>query len=1155
MKKISKKMISLLLGFVVLFTTIINPSQFVAKAGETEGYKIVYSPQQMTEASVNYPFMYNGTNCATQRYEMVVSEGHTNILSYKPTHDGTIYFGGGTDNILSSWGAMNITVKENSDSSRKIEFCIADNEGNILYPTNKDVITINDGDTHTYNDIAIPVTKDKEINFVFHGVTGTTNSIDFTGYMQFISADGSITYNNAAWRMYPENDPVAQGTEGFYFKYSATYEKKSLNEPEEVPYNKLQFTSQQMTETHGNYLFSYDQGKCGIYQSDLRVSAGYTTIVTYKATANGTVYFSNNTISSWSQMQLTLTGNTTGANKVDFCIADNGGNILYPTDDKVIRLADGEAHIYNDITIAVQKDQEINFVFMGIEGENIPIDFAGYMQFISTDGATAYATSNWRVYPQAETVAQGTDSFYFKYSTDCQKVWVDKSENDGPQDADPYNKLQFTATEMEDTFGTYPFAYEGSNCAIQKSNVLVSKGYANIVSYKPSQDGTVYFGGGNILSPWGTLQITLTGNTDNSRKVEFCITDNDGKILYPTDNTVINLEGGESHIFDNIAISVKKDQEINFVFRGMKGVAGSIDFAGYMQFISADGNTNYATSNWRVYPQSETVVQGTEGFYFKYATDCVKVWDESIAENNPPIDNPPIDNPSVPEKLPGQATIPVAREDGYLPTYKIGFDAAEMTACNLLDRFKWTMPGKEYICMTNPSGEKIVSGGYANIVTWTAPKAGTMRLANGTLMLNNPDVGSALFAITDKEGNVLYPTNSTLFVLNTEQKMKTGIHLAEVQMKAGDELNFVFQGVSGNTLSLNFECEMYFNDGSGEKRYAYGPICPESKNNAQHTDGWSYRYAKTFENKITGYVAPPDNSVPGVATAPVPRADGYMPTYKIKFDAREMTACNILDRFKWTMPEKEYICMTNPSGEKIVSGGYANIVTWTAKKSGELSLKNGTLILHNPDAGSALFAITDKEGNILYPTDGTMVHLDKEQSKKTAVFLSGIKMKANDEINFIFEGISGDTLSINFECELYYKTAAGEEKIAFGPICPTSKATGQHVDGWSYRYAKSFENILTGYVYVDPNGATSYMPDMEGVTVTVSEDDADFITTSMLASADKDATGQSENNKIMKLAKAVKGVNIAVGAIVAVTGIAFVGKGILFAVKKKKERR
>lgn len=1138
-----------MLGFVVLFTTIINPSYLVAKAGETDGYKLVYNPQQMTESNERYPFMYDGTNCATQRYEMVVSEGYTNILSYKPSCDGTIYFGAG--NSLSSWGAMNITLMDNEAGSRKIEFCIADNEGNILYPKNNDVITINDSSTHTYNDISIPVTKDEEINFVFHSVTGTTNAIDFTGYMQFISTDESVTYNNKLWRMYPENDPAVQGAEGFYFKYSSTYEKKSLSQQEEEKYNKLQFTSNQMTDTYGNYLFSYDEDKCATYISDMRVSEGYANIIAYKAPADGAIYFGgNNTLSPWGEMHITLSGNTSGANKVEFCIADSDGTILYPAGDKVITIADAETHKYNDIAIPVKKDQKIHFVFRGVSGERIPIDFAGYMQFISSDGATSYATTNWRVYPVSTPVVQGTDNFYFEYSTDCKKVWVDESIDDGPQDADPYNKLQFTATEMTDTFGTYPFAYEGSNCAIQKSNVLVSKGYANIVSYKPSQDGTVYFGAGNVLSPWGTLQITLTGNTDNARKIEFCITDNDGKILYPTDNTVITIQDGEPHIFNDVAIPVTKDKEINFVFRGMEGVAGSIDFAGYMQFISIDGSTNYATTNWRVYPQSETVVQGTEGFYFKYATDCRKVWDDSIVEE----DNPPIDNPPVPETTPGVAAVPVAREDGYLPTYKIEFDAAEMTACNILDRFKWTMPGKEFICMTNPSGEKIVSGGYANIVTWTAPKDGSMRLANGTLMLNNPDVGSALFAITDKEGNVLYPTNGTLFVLNTEQKMKTGIHLAEVKMKAGDELNFVFQGVSGDTLSLNFECEMYFNDGSGEKRYAYGPICPESKDTAQHTDGWSYRYAKTFENKITGYVAPPDNSVPGIATEPKPRADGYMPTYKIKFDAREMVACNILDRFKWTMPEKEYICMTNPSGEKIVSGGYANIVTWTAKKSGELSLKNGTLILHNPNAGSVLFAITDKEGNILYPTDGTMVLLNEKQSKKTAVFLSGIKMKANDEINFIFEGISGDTLSLNFECELYYKTASGEEKIAFGPICPISKATGQHVDGWSYRYAKSFENILTGYVYVDPSGATSYMPDIEGVAVTVSEDDADFITTSMLVSADKGAGAQSENAKMMKLVNAIKGLNIAVGAIAAVAGVVFVGNIIVFIVKKKKER-
>ena len=710
----------------------------------------------------------------------------------------------------------------------------------------------------------------------------------------------------------------------------------------------------------------------------------------------------------------------------------------------------------------------------------------------------------------------------------------------------PTYKINFEAADMvaSDVHASFPLSMPGKeyDCMTNPiGNQIVSKGYANIIKYKVQEVGTLTL---------KSMTAAITPSKAQDDVVLFAITDKEGNILYPADGTLAVLDKDKKEITGTFLTDyeVEIGDEINFIFEGVEGKTTSCRVRGVMVQYDSQGKETRLTREAGGYiaPLSGSTAQGADGFHYQYARSFENVQTGYVT-------------PPAPEVIPGTATVPTANEEGLLPTYKIKFEAENMVASTVHKSFPWSMPDKEYYCMTNPIGNQIVSKGYANILTYTVQQTGTLTLKSMTAAItpskSQDDV--VLFAITDKEGNILYPADGTLAVLNKDNTAITGTFLKDYKVKKGDEINFIFEGVEGKTTSCRVRGVMVNYDSKGNEtrltREAGGYIAPVGENTDQGAEGFYYRYAKTFENVQTGYAVPPAPEVlPGNATVPVANAQGLVPQYKINFEAADMVASTIHKSFPLSMPDKEYDCMTNPIGNQIVSKGYANIITYTAQKAGKLTLKNMTAAISvtNAPENVVLFAVTDKDGNVLYPNDGTLAVLNKDNESVTGTFLSQFEVKKGDEINFIFQGVEGKTVSCRIRGIIVYFDSEGKEtrltREAGGYIAPFSGNTAQGAEGFSYRYAKKFENVVIGYV--EPKSKAVQWG--EGIQVVVSNNPDDFVYTE--ATTDNAAT----ENKVDMIEIIKPDVELRYKyipwIIVAVSGVLFGSQWVVFLIENRK---
>ena len=1157
------KVLSVVMAILLTLGSILSPLSMSVEAQDVTDaskYRIVLDIQQMGPGRTSFPFGYKNYHCETNGTQIIASAGYTNVITYCADADGYLRV-----------DDFNVELK-GTDKQREVEFAVVDDAGVILTNQGK-VITVNsDNPKEGLNIEAFEVKNGESIHFVFHGVIENANSLRCSTKIMY-SADGEkwVQKNSTGklWASVNTNTSAEQGAEGLYYNYSTTYVK------EEIKQDSVGIVYKDMRDgrsERADFPFMHVKNAC--MTNDIQIIAGkeYTNVVAYQMPSDGKIKVE--------ELEVWLL-NTKVDRTVEFAVIDSSGKVL-SNNGKIIVLNNTNT-TKSGMTIDAQdmkQGERLYFVFHGIEGGDNPIRCSAKIMR-NTDGST-WTQANQYIYngkplvwPANTTLdgyEQGVENFYYGYSD----VYVtheytapSTQEPDIPtvpnvpelptpgDEGTPKYKIDFEAAEMERT--TVPSASWWTmpngvwNCMTNSSGQkVVSPGYVNIITYKANKAGTITLK--NM-----TASVNVTNAPENV--VLFAITDKEGNILYPADETLTVLNKDNQKItgvfLENCPI--EENDEINFIFEGVVGTTASCWLEGTIVHTDIEGNETILEREDKIIGLNVDEEQGTNGFYYRYAN---KFQNNVIGHVTPsePDNSDDTQEPTQPTTpiVPGTATVPEKNKDGHMPTYKINFEARNMEACNVKN-FPWFMPNTEYDCMTNPLGNQIVSKGYANILTYKAQKAGELSLEGMTAGINikdQPENVAVLFAITDKDGNILYPSDGTLAVLNKDNQEITGTFLSNHKVKEGDELNFIFQGVEGKTVSCRVRGMMFYTDSEGKRtrisRESGGYIAPLSGSTEQGAEGFYYRYAKTFKNDQIGYVVPPAPEViPGTATIPKANAEGHMPMYRIDFEAADMVASTVHKLFPWSMPDKEYDCMTNPAGNQIVSKGYANIITYKAQKAGTLTLKNMTAGINvtNAPENAVLFAITDKEGNVLYPADGTLAVLNKDNATITGTFLKDYKVEKGDEINFIFEGVEGKTIACRIRGILVHTDSEGKEtrltREDGGYIAPISGSTAQGADGFSYRYAKKFENVILGYV-APKSKAVQWG---EGIQVAVSNNPDDFVYYE--TTTGEEATEKVDMLEIIKLGVELR-YKFIPWIIVAVSGVVFGTQWVVFLIKRRK---
>lgn len=1163
--KQGKKVLSVVLAILLTFGTILSPLSMSVEAQDTTDtsnssdleYRLILDIQQMTGSlGTSFPFSYSNYNCMTNNPQIVASAGYTNVVTYCADADGYLR----VDDLKVWIGGSDYTTTD-----REVEFAVVDDSGVIL--TNQGDIVVINSDNYMKSGLsaeAIEVKKGANLHFVFHGNVGYANSPRCNAKIMYSSDGENWSQKNSTgllWASTNTNASAAQGVENFYYNYSTTYKKEAIAQ------DSVGIVYKEMEGSRSGFPFMYDDMDCMTNVPEIIVSKGFTNVVAYQMPSDGQIKLDALKVS------IANTDLSTKDRAFEFAVVDKSGKVLSN---------DGKIAVVNSTTSSVsgmavealelKAGEKIYFVFYATAGTTNSLRCSANIM-LSTDGTTWSQASQflrsgeyilWPANTTAATAEQGKDNFYYGYS----EIYV-KHEYTAPSTQEPDNPsepiqptIPGTATvpvaNEEGYLPTYKINMEVADMTVSTAhsqfplampdkawdcmtnpsgNQIVSEGYANVLTYQVQEAGKI------------TLKNMRAGISSDTAVVLFAVTDKEGNIIYPADQTFVVLDKDHKSVEGTFLqdYKVAVGDEIRFIFEGVEGKTTACWVRGIMVHYDSVGKETRLTREDGGYiaPISGSIEQGADGFHYQYAKTFENVQTGYVT-------------PPPPDVIPGTATVPVANGEGLLPTYKINFEAENMVSSTVHKSFPWSMPEKEYDCMTNPTGNKVVSPGYMNITTYVAQKSGTISLKNMTASLYVKDKSSnhvVLFAVTDKEGNIIYPTDGTLVVLNKDNAKIAGTWLKDYKVEKGDEINFIFQGVAGKTASCWISGIITYYDSTGtETRLTRedGLIAPISGSTDQGADGFYYRYAKTFENVQTGYATPPAPEVlPGYPTVPVANAQGLVPKYKINFEAADMVASTVHKDFPLSMPDKEYHCMTNPSGNQIVSKGYANILTYTAQKSGKLTLKNMTasITVKNAPENVVLFAISDKDGNILYPSDGTMVVLNKDNESVTGTFLSQFEVKKGDELNFIFQGVEGKTIACRVRGIMLYIDSEGKEtrltREDGGYIAPISKKTAQGADGFSYRYAKKFENVILGYV-PPKNKAVQWG---EAIQVVVSNNPDDFVYYE--TTTDGEATKKVDMLEIIKPGVELRYKYIP-WIIIAVSGVVFGTQWVVFFITRRK---
>jgi len=343
---------------------------------------------------------------------------------------------------------------------------------------------------------------------------------------------------------------------------------------------------------------------------------------------------------------------------------------------------------------------------------------------------------------------------------------------------------------------TRQFEYNASHNATVNSQIILSAGYTNVISYCAPSDGLIK------ITDLEVGYYAGSASSATKRVVEFAVTDENGRIL-TNRGDVLTLDTTDGiYSYDGLAMETMKVEQgdcIYFVFHGVTTNTNLIYCYPNIQ-LSTDGGNNWTTvssssphyrvpwpSNTGTY-SSTTYSQGMGGFYYQYSTTYEKVdyqKPEYLYIN--------------PQNMTGYRTN--ANQDG---TRYVDFPFSSTTNH----------------CMTSYN-QIIASAGYTNVIAYESPSDGVICIDAMNVWIVNSGTGrTSSFAVVDETGRIL-SNNGNIYTFDSYNSETDAIAAADNlsiskhKVEAGERIYFVFHGIAGTTNVMRCNAQILFSAEGG----------------------------------------------------------------------------------------------------------------------------------------------------------------------------------------------------------------------------------------------------------------------------------------------------------------------------------------------------
>lgn len=385
--------------------------------------------------------------------------------------------------------------------------------------------------------------------------------------------------------------------------------------------------------------------------------------------------------------------------------------------------------------------------------------------------------------------------------------------------------------------------------------------------------------------------------------------------------------------------------------------------------------------------------------------------------------------------------------------------------------WRWTDTGTAApnysVGMVNGGGhyDKGLIGG-ALIHQFTVPTDGTLTItstgdAAGDITMGTTtthDFSPAQYAITDKNGKIVYPLNGNLgTVINSVPVSLPTDDLLSFTVEAGDVYHFILLDNYGTQIPMTFKAAVAVNG----TRYDSNGLLQGTSFKVQGENGWRYQYAASYEINDTAPVVVPEQKM-------------------LVYDPIDMQLIATGAWARWGNSATDYkVYMTTTGYYNNKCPGYAHINRYVVPRAGTLTIDTayttgitmGNSATH--DVYPVSYAITDKYGKILFPTDGQLgtvtysnpVSIPQDQPLTFTV-------NAGDEFNFIMIDNYGHQIPMNFMARVLLD---GVNQESSGALRGSGFNT-QGENGWYYQYATSvteqpYEEVITPTTTITHNMA------------------------------------------------------------------------------------
>ena len=573
------------------------------------------------------------------------------------------------------------------------------------------------------------------------------------------------------------------------------------------------------------------------------------------------------------------------ADSFDFVILNNDKEIIWPqTGGWFTVTASTPAEI--NLELAVEAGDAVYFVFNN--GSTVPTPYTTASVLCLDDYQTRLDNGSGG-YGAADISAQGNDGWYYLYATDVTEVTETEPDPEPdpepepepepelpPEDAnDPTVALQFTEQEM-----TYDATLTGWTADADNNCVIYPW-----ASVSPKQNGKVAIRkfvapiAGDLILKWGN------GISVDQGKANFAITDKYGKILYGK----VELTAGEAHVLDCIIEDVEAGDVFYFVAYNhtVDGAVTSMHSAVNIDSTAYAENGNLANS---------ANTQGASGWYYVYATDLTEVkaseyktfvaLDEQIAAAEAiPADRLALySDESVKALTDALAAAEALTEENTQAEIdaataaleaaikgltvkatadnvnKVTFTEKEMTF-NTATGY-WAAADDAACIITAPLNypTPVTTTGLAAIRKLVMPQDGSLEFkwGNGVYIDNTSGRytgATAEFAIADKDGNIVYPQDGGVAVI--EEGTPLVLDFALTGLKKGDALYFLTFNPSMENVPVVYNFAVML-DGTTSLQNEGGSLYEADKQG----DTWYFGYA----SDVTFTAASGGTTTPGGST-------------------------------------------------------------------------------------------------------------------------------------------------------------------------------------------------------------------------------------------------------------------------------------------------